>query len=77
MLGRLEMDVSECISEYTELMKIVFAEKSHRMPMSLSGRVQSRFDTKKLKDAIEAVITRQGFSPAEYFNDGHRRMCRV
>ncbi|RMZ90279.1 hypothetical protein DV736_g2495, partial [Chaetothyriales sp. CBS 134916] len=77
MLGRLEMDVDECITAYTQLIKNVFEEKAHRTPFSWSGRVQARFDNGKLKAAIEEVITRQGYSPTELFNDGKPRGCRV
>ncbi|KAK5354371.1 hypothetical protein LTS03_011888, partial [Exophiala xenobiotica] len=53
MLGRLEMDVDECISAYNRLIKTVFEEKAHKTPLSWLGRVQSRFDSGKLKTAIE------------------------
>jgi hypothetical protein len=34
MLGRLEMDVEECIAAYTRLMETVFESKSSRLPAS-------------------------------------------
>ena len=39
MLGRLEMDVDECISAYNRLIKTVFEEKAHKIPFSWLGRV--------------------------------------
>jgi hypothetical protein len=60
MLGRLEMDVDACIVAYTKLIKVVFEEKAHRTPFSWRGWVRARFDTAKLKAAIEEVITSQG-----------------
>lgn len=77
MLGRLEMDVDECISAYNRLMEVVFKDKTHILPLKWTGRVQSRFDSAKLRDAIDDVITKQGYSPAEPFNDGKARGCRV
>lgn len=77
MLGRLEMDVDECINAYNRLIKTVFEERAHRTPMSWTGRVQARFDSAKLKTAIDEVITRQGYSPTDLFNDGKPRGCKV
>lgn len=77
MLGRLEMDVDECILAYTKLMKAVFVEKSSRLPISLRGKVKARFDSKKLKGAVEEVISSTGASPSDYFNDGKDRGCRT
>lgn len=77
MLGRLEMDVDECISAYTKLMKTIFEQKSRQVPLGFSGRIQSTFDSSKLRNAINEVITGQGFSPEDLFSDGQRRGCRV
>ncbi|OAG43855.1 hypothetical protein AYO21_02082 [Fonsecaea monophora] len=77
MLGRLEMDVDECIVAYNKLTKAIFEEKAHWTPFNWSGRVQSRFDSNKLKAVIDDVITRQGYSPTEPFNDGKPRGCKV
>jgi hypothetical protein len=77
MLGRLEMDVDECISTYSELMETVFGERSSRLPVGWTGRTKARFDSKRLKSAIEEVIFRQGASKADLFNDGSPRGCRV
>jgi hypothetical protein len=46
MLGRLEMDVDECISAYTALMKTVFDEESRRLPVSWTGRTKAQLDKK-------------------------------
>ncbi|KAL5116347.1 hypothetical protein ACEQ8H_005695 [Pleosporales sp. CAS-2024a] len=77
MLGRLEMDVDECITAYSELMQTVFVEKVSRLPISLSGKVKARFDSKKLKGAVEAAVSRTKASPGEAFNDGKDRGCRT
>lgn len=44
MLGRLEMDVDECIEAYNELSAGVFAEPRRRIPVDFSGRLAPRFD---------------------------------
>lgn len=77
MLGRLEMDVDECISAYVELMKTVFEEKSSSLSISGTGRIKARFDSSRLKDAIVKLITRYGACETDLFNDGKARGCRV
>lgn len=77
MLGRLEMDVDECIEAYTELMKTVFSGKSSRLPIDLKGKVKARFDSTKLRSAILSVMVKRGFSETDRFNDGVARGCRV
>jgi len=74
MLGRLEMDVDECITAYSRLMKAVFEEESSWLPISWKGRVKARFDAKKLKSAVEEVISDK---VTDAFNDGKNRGCRT
>jgi hypothetical protein len=77
MLGRLEMDVDECVTLYNQLIKAVFEEKRHWTPFGWTGQVQSLFDSTKLKRAIDEVISSQGHSPTELFKDGKPRGCKV
>ena len=77
MLGRLERDVDECISAYSELMKAVFGEKSSSLPPSWTGRTKAQFDSEKLKNAIEEVVTCHGAFKTGLFNDGNPCGCRV
>ncbi|USP74753.1 hypothetical protein yc1106_02027 [Curvularia clavata] len=77
MLGRLEMDVDACIAAYSELIKAVFEEKSSWLPVSWSGKVKARFDSAKLKSAVENVISKTDTSLADAFNDGKKRGCRT
>lgn len=77
MLGRLKMDVDECISAYSGLMKTVFEEKSSWLPISWTGRTKAQFDSKRLRNAIEEVITRHNPSETNLFNDRDIRGCRV
>ncbi|OQD99672.1 hypothetical protein PENVUL_c063G06880 [Penicillium vulpinum] len=75
--GRLEMDVDECILAYTELMESVFSEKINNVPIDWSGKIVSKYDSKKLKKAIENVITRAGLSPTDLMNDGKPRRSKT
>lgn len=77
MLGRLEMNVDEYISAYSKLMESVFGEKSSWLPIGLTGRTKAQFDSTRLKNAIEGVITRQGTSTTDLFDDGRPRGCKV
>ncbi|KAF4920399.1 Calcium-independent phospholipase A2-gamma [Colletotrichum fructicola] len=77
MLGLLEMDVDECIAAYTKLIREVFSEKLHRSPVGITGKIQARFDSKKLQDAIEAVLVNKDVPVTTRLNNGTERGCRV
>ena len=77
MIGRLEMDVDECITAYSKLMEAVFNKKSSRLPVGWGGTVKAKFSSKKLRSAIEEVIISKGASPTDAFNDGKDRGCRT
>ena len=77
MLGRLKMDIEECISSYIELIKTVFGRKSSPYPVIWRGNTKGRFDSLKLKVAVEKVIAQYGSSKQELLDNGHARGCRV
>jgi hypothetical protein len=77
MLGRLEMDVDECIAAYSDLAAAVFGEKLHHLPVNVKGGVKPRFDSAKLESAIQKVVTQSGASKTDLFNDGTERGCRT
>lgn len=77
MLGRLEMDVDECITAYNNLTKAVFGEKLHKLPMSLKGFIKPQFDSATLERAIKRVIASRGISETAELNDGAQRDCRT
>lgn len=78
MLGRLEMDVDECITAYIQLVKKIFRKPSKwSLAASLFGHIQPRFDASKLEDAINEVITSCGANPTDLFNNQAERGCRV
>jgi hypothetical protein len=70
MLGRLEMDVDECIAAYSDLAAVVFGEKLSRIPVNIKGKVKSRFDSTKLESAIRKAVTQSGASETDLLNDG-------
>ena len=77
MLGRLEMDVDACIAAYSDLMKAVFEEESSRFPVGWTGKVKTRFDSVKLKCAVDEMINNTSASVMDAFNDGKNCGCRT
>ena len=77
MLGRLEMDVNECIAAYSKLAAAVFGEKLRRIPVNIRGDVKARFDAAKLEVAIRKVIKDSCVSEDTLFDDGTERGCRT
>jgi len=77
MLGRLEMDVDECIAAYIDLAKAVFSQKKSRLPFNFTGKVKAQFDSSKLEKAILETIKKMGISKAELFNDRTERGCKT
>ncbi|KAF2196381.1 phospholipase, patatin family protein [Delitschia confertaspora ATCC 74209] len=77
MLGRLEMDVDQCITAYSSLAEAVFGKKLSSIPFNLKGKVKSRFDSAKLESAIQEVVKESGVSESDLFNDGTERRCKT
>ncbi len=82
MLGRLEMDVDECIDAYLSLIKSVFEKKKRIFAISWTGNIQSRFSSKVLESAIKKVIgDRKDVSVDDPFHDTAEsepvRKCKV
>ena len=77
MLGRLKMDVDECITAYTGLMKTVFSQKLHKLPIDITGKIQPQFNSMLLEQAIKQVITAQGMQDSDLLNNGVEGGCRV
>ncbi|KAF3006907.1 hypothetical protein E8E13_011166 [Curvularia kusanoi] len=67
MLGRLEMTVEECITEYTTLMKDVFSRNKLSSPVGIFGGVKSRFSSEALSQAIAGVLGRLNIPADEKF----------
>ncbi|RJE23415.1 hypothetical protein PHISCL_04223, partial [Aspergillus sclerotialis] len=77
MLGRLEMDVDECIAAYSDLAAAVFGERLRSIPVNFKGNITARFDSAKLESAIQKVVEYSGASNQDLFNDGTERGCRT
>lgn len=83
MLGRLEMDIDECIQAYKTTMKTVFEKKRNVLSLSFSGKVKAKFSSKALEVAIRQVIKeREGFDEDDLLYDQSAssdsiRKCRV
>ncbi|RDL30230.1 uncharacterized protein BP5553_10508 [Venustampulla echinocandica] len=77
MLGRLEMDVDECIAAYSDLAEAVFHQKKSRLPFNLKGKVQAKFDSAKLEKAVRETIKNKSISGTELFDNGTERGCRT
>ena len=77
MLGRLEMDVDECIAAYNTLSAEVFPKPQRRFPISFSAKIASRFDKAKLKVAILEIMHSRKLEPDALLNDGQDRGCKT
>jgi hypothetical protein len=77
MLGRLEMDVDECINAYSDLAAAVFGEKLRPRLFNFKGDITARFDSAKLGSVIRRVVEDSGASKQPLFNDGTERGCRT
>jgi hypothetical protein len=81
MLGRLEMDVEECIKAYKKLMKNVFEKKQSWFPVGFRGTIKPSFSSKALEKAVKGVIEGQQIPVDEPFyvktEDEDSRKCRV
>jgi hypothetical protein len=44
MLGRLEIDIDECINAYSGLAAAGFAERLRSIPINFTGDITARFD---------------------------------
>ncbi len=77
MLGRLEMNVDDCITAYVDLAENVFCQKKSRLPFSLKGKVKAQFDSSKLEKAIQDTIKKASISETAFFNDGTERGCKT
>ncbi|GKU06823.1 unnamed protein product [Fusarium langsethiae] len=79
MLGRLGMDVDECINSYNNLIRVIFSNQSrvHQSKFSLRGQTQARFDSKTLESAINKTIRERGLSPTDKMLEATEPSCKV
>jgi hypothetical protein len=76
MLGRLEMDVPECIKIHKGFLKDVFGHRRIMWKVSLKGKVQAQFDETLLKKAIEKTV-KSKIAVDTMFEDGQQRSVRT
>lgn len=77
MLGRLEMNVDDCIEAFTGMMDEIFQQK-HKIPFKLfSGQVQPRYDSAILEKCIKVVIKNAGFDPEAKLRETKDSSCKV
>ena len=75
MLGRLKMDVDECITAYTTLSDQIFQKKRHRV--TLRGHIQGRFDSDELERVIKEIIVKRGLEEDALLKDAQDAKCKV
>jgi patatin-like phospholipase/acyl hydrolase len=76
MLGRLEMDIDECIDAYVKISNRVFQKKRHRI--TVKGQIQGRFDTKELEAAIRDMVKQKDKAGEDALLKGSKdQRCKV
>lgn len=75
MLGRLRMDVQDCIDAYIRLADKVFTKEHHRV--NWKGNIQGRFDHTTLETVIKDVIKAAGYQPDALLKDQSSNACKV
>lgn len=75
MLGRLEMSVEECISEYKTLSSKVFTKVRSRL--SFTGNIHGRFDHEALEESLKDLLRRLGLSENELLKQKCESKCKV
>ncbi|KAK3654006.1 hypothetical protein LTR56_003441 [Elasticomyces elasticus] len=82
MLGRLEMDVDECIQAYTNMMKGIF-ERSEpakvwaMIPIYPTGKIKPSYSSAKLRQAVTDICTERGIDATAPLDDGVERSCKT
>ncbi|KAI9892414.1 MAG: hypothetical protein M1814_001371 [Vezdaea aestivalis] len=75
MLGRLKMDVQECMDAYVDMSDQIFQKKHNRV--SVRGKFQGRFDSDELERCIKKIIRDHGFDENELLKDLPDASCKV
>lgn len=75
MLGRLQMDIDECINAYSELSRNIFSKKG--LPLDKWGNIKGRYKASELGNAVKTIIRNSGTSEDAPLDDGTDRGCRV
>ena len=77
MLGRLEMNIDDCIEAFTEMMDEIFKQKA-KIPFKLfSGKVKPRYNSATLERCIRKVITNAGLPSDAKLRHPKYSSCKV
>lgn len=60
MLGRLRMDLDECIEAYQQLGARVFRNRKTSIPISVFGQLKARYSHEAFTASAKEIIARQG-----------------
>jgi hypothetical protein len=58
MLGRLKMDVQECIDVHNSMFEEIFGSPVHKFKVTLAFQIQSQFDSEILRRCILRIIAK-------------------
>ncbi|KAF7512509.1 hypothetical protein GJ744_001444 [Endocarpon pusillum] len=75
MLGRLRMDIDECINAYMELCNRIFTKK--KTLLNIKGKIQGRFDTKVLEEGIKKIVRDKTGSEDTLLRDDPNAPCKT
>ncbi|MCJ1393483.1 hypothetical protein MMC18_006358 [Xylographa bjoerkii] len=75
MLGRLKMGVDDCIKAYLDLFESVFAKPRYHFRL-FPPKIRSRFDNRKLQEAVQRIVVMSGLSGEASLKDEEAE-CRV
>ncbi|OJJ57348.1 hypothetical protein ASPSYDRAFT_46496 [Aspergillus sydowii CBS 593.65] len=78
MLGRLKMDIDQCIAEYSRLCRHVFGRKK-RLSLTMAGmsKRKAKHDRRKLEVALKGVLREMGYEDREILMQDVDLSCRV
>ena len=75
MLGRLKMDVQQCIEAYRSLSSEAFT-RIHHSPVNAKAKVQAAFSSANLEAAVKHILVNQGYREDALLKDTDEG-CRV
>lgn len=75
MLGRLRMDIQDCIDAYISLSDEVFQKVHHRV--NWKGQIQGRFSSDALESATKRIIVDSDLDEDEMLKDDREDACKV
>ena len=75
MLGRLKMNINECIEAYLSLSDRILQKKRHSV--GIHGKIQSRFDSEELGKIVKEVIKSKGLDEGSLLKDVPETSCKV